>query len=124
MQGTLNRMQIAMSPSVSRAMLEVIESAVIYNALAALQYLQSKDALQFFITLLFQQLSNHETQRSKKICCLSLLSILNVRPQNQLPQLIQDGYTQIVIKCVEMIFNLTRQIEEEGDEDASSSDSD
>ena len=124
MQGTLNRMQIAMSPSLSRAMLEVIESAIIYNASAALQYLQSKDALQFFITLLFQQLANHETQRSKKICCLSFLSMLNVTPRNQLPQLIQDGYTQIIIKCVEMIYNLTRQIEEEGDEDGSSSDSD
>jgi importin-7 len=122
LQGTLNRMRQPMEGAVSLAMLEIIESSFIYNASATLQFLVSQDALQFVFTLLMAQLQNHESTRQKKICILGLLSIIQLNPA-ELPDLIKQGYAQVLTKTVEMLHNLVRQKEEEGDSDDSSEES-
>ena len=124
LQGTLNRMRQPMEGPVSLAMLEIIESAFIYNAVVTLQFLVSQDALQFLLTLLMSQLQNHESKRQKKICVLGLLAILQINLDN-LPDLIKQGYNQVLTKTVEMLHNLVKQNEEEpSDSDSDSSDSD
>ena len=50
-------------------------------------------------------------------------SIIQVNP-NELPNLIKEGYAQVLTKTVEMLHNLVRQKEEEGDSDDSSEDTD
>jgi hypothetical protein len=113
----LQRLQTAKNGALKVALLQVIESCIVYDAATTLQLLEQAGVTQHVFTMWLQPgvLAGHEESRSKRLCALAFMCILRL-PSNSVPLSIKSGMNQLFVKAIEMLSNLEQQRSDEGED--------